>query len=135
MMVSSLKLLITSTIRPKALLLHLKRFIVVPPSNNSGNQVAFRKNRIAVDFPFRLELDKNGDKARKSMDDAEYRLKSLVHHIGPTAYCGHYRTDAFRDDKWIRFDDGSVTETRTVDVMDNTNVRRNVYMLLYELKD
>ena len=121
--------------RPKALLLHLKRFILLQPSpdKHKANQIAFRKNQVSVQYPSRLQLDSTS--LINKSGDAKYQLRSLVHHIGPTAYCGHYTTDSMRENKWLRFDDGLVKEMKEEDVMNCSSVKKNVYMLLYELEE
>jgi ubiquitin C-terminal hydrolase len=112
--------------RPKFLLLHLKRFLVVekrdspPPSSSDENQppnspsrlapvrYVFRKDRTRVKIPGQLTLepfhtehkdDVAGTPNGTDMQTSElkdYSLRSIVHHIGSRASSGHYTADAAR---------------------------------------
>jgi hypothetical protein len=111
-------------ISPKALLLHLKRFIVEDKINSSHGaksdenshpnnlqakgpsyEFEFKKNMAPVAIPVKLSLDAfrvdSDDKqdqtsASASSPSAEYSLRSAVHHIGSSASSGHYTADAIR---------------------------------------
>ena len=135
---------------PKALLLHLKRFIVSPSLTQP-----FRKNKAAVDYSNTLSLRQFScqnvtlpsspslpslvqDDSTKT-NPLSYSLKSLVHHIGSNANCGHYVTDAFCVNEavmdgecWKRFDDSNVSSITRDDVVSEES-KKNAYMLLYEL--
>jgi ubiquitin C-terminal hydrolase len=111
-------------ISPKALLLHLKRFIVEEKINSSPGaksdenshpnspqakapsyELVFKKNKAPVAIPvnlsldaFRVESDGKEDQtvASVSSPSVEYSLRSVVHHIGSRASSGHYTADAIR---------------------------------------
>ena len=89
----------------------------------------------------------------------QYRLCGVVHHVGNTAFSGHYTTCAKRkmkpseerlmvddninkssdnpqnvDEQWVFFDD-RVGHKKNLDyVTDTEKNQRNCYMALYELK-
>jgi len=147
---------------PKALHLHLKRFIVTNKS--------FLKNKAPVHFPSTLSLRQFSsqditlpsstspslprlvqdlDSSNNKTQPLSYSLKSVVHHIGSNANCGHYITDACSsyDNKntlidskkqngnnthWKRFDDSVVSKLKWNDVVSDDS-QKNAYMLMYEL--
>ena len=98
-----------------------------------SKKIVLEKDQVSVNYPSRLNMCSAS--FNKSVGKANYKLRSLVHHIGSNAYCGHYTTDAWRNDRWIRFDDGLVKEVTEEDVMKNGDVNKSVYMLLYELEE
>ena len=185
--------------RPKALLLHLKRFIFTQkPATTSGNQnvtareIAVRKNKVCIIWyvqricktfidttadssltSFRLNYlickkarvvfneslsvesyygNLSGSIADQNVDDVKignalkYYLRGVVHHIGSTAFSGHYTTDAIRVEHnltrkvekkkadWVTFDDTVTTMTSISNVLEDEKSQRNSYMILYGLK-
>jgi uncharacterized UBP type Zn finger protein len=144
--------------RPKALLLHLKRFVVVEkPSirhNNAENQspnklennpppveMVVQKNKAPVILSEHLSLDPyfaNSDQVAASQ---QYSIKSVVYHLGNTANSGHYTADALRpcpenvegpaSTKWISFDDGSTSVIPAKRVLQSVHKQSSAYMLLY----
>jgi len=74
----------------------------------------------------------------------QYKLRSILHHIGQTPNSGHYTTCSIReslphhypakatDDKWVRFDD-KVGNTTSLDlVIHDQDNQETCYMALYE---
>jgi ubiquitin C-terminal hydrolase len=133
---------------PSALLLHFKRFIVdVSPDYTS---VTYRKNQSAVLFDEELSLnedlgvlleflalDCSSPCSRgRSGPAKKYSLRSVVNHIGSSASCGHYTTDAKRlyssEREWTRFNDSYVTRISSKEAIEGS--RKTAYMVLYELE-
>jgi uncharacterized UBP type Zn finger protein len=141
---------------PKVILLHLKRFIVVerPIAGAEEKELVFKKNKVPVELTTNLSVGKllltnnNNDQSNQSspgtastLPQDNYRLKSIVHHIGNTAKSGHYTTDALRADpedgrdRWVSFDDGVVVEKSLERVVQTTQNQKTAYMLLYARDD
>jgi len=124
---------------PKVILLHLKRFMVVekPGGAEETTELVIKKNKVPVELTTDLSVDKlcNQSSDKVPMDD--YRLKSIVHHIGNTANSGHYTTDALRFDpdekvdRWVSFDDGVVAENSLDKIVKTPKHQKTAYMLLY----
>jgi len=72
-------------------------------------------------------------------DGDTYCLRSAVHHLGSTAYSGHYLCDSVRVDTeehtegWVRFDDGLVKEMSLSALIEYEKNRGDAYMLMYTL--
>ena len=183
---------------PRALIVHMKRFIVdVSPDYSS---VTYRKNQAAIEFGESLSLnddDHNGvlgsflatgvslPRDRKgihisegdrddlrSIDDTsyddcfdammsvtsdesfvdvaqmqqQYKVRSVVNHIGNSANCGHYTADAhklYEDEEtlalspsergWTRFNDSFVSRVEEVEAM-GEQAHQTAYMIMYELE-
>jgi hypothetical protein len=183
---------------PKALLLHLKRFVLVEkpiaqqvtvdagenaeaPKRKAAVEMAIRKNKVRS---FYLESRKcqlfckqacsqlimwmslfqapvilnptislgpivSSDKSKESDSGdsmATYDVKSVSHHIGGTAWSGHYTCDAIRerdpkatsptkepDETWVSFDDGLTSATTADQVLNSAKSKKTAYMLLYTL--
>ena len=128
---------------PKALLLHLKRFIVdVSPDYSS---ISYSKDQSPVSLEQQLDLkEQSGALNEVCAPDVDvlppkhrYILKSVVNHIGNSASCGHYTADAWRTDhsgisEWIRFNDSFVSKITEEEAMDHAST--TAYMVLYELE-
>lgn len=128
---------------PKALLLHLKRFIVdVSPDYSS---ISYSKDQSAVSLDRRLDLsEQSGTLNEVLAPDVDglppkhrYTLRSVVNHIGSSASCGHYTADALRTDhcgqrEWIRFNDSFVSRITEEEALDHAST--TAYMVLYELE-
>jgi Ubiquitin carboxyl-terminal hydrolase len=138
---------------PPYLLLHFKRFIVDVSSDYSS--ISYRKDGSPVYFPDRLSLadhdyyhNNNGideDESSHLLDPEtgatttsnilipDYRLISVVHHIGQSASCGHYTADAQRTPgEWRRFNDSCVLNITKEQAIDQS--RHTAYMVLYQLE-
>ena len=125
--------------RPKAILLHLKRFIV------SGQSIKKNKGRIQYDKALSLEQFCDENIKKDAENNANYNLCGIVRHIGGTASSGHYTANCERMKKnmrdgsdnrgkeWVSFDDGVATMTSLPNVVNNEQNQRSVYMMLYEL--
>ena len=86
---------ITVKSRPKALLLHLKRFTIVEV--NDG-EVSWPKSTARVKSETSISLEKFTTGEVKGGDEnQEYSLKGVVRHIGKLAMSGHYTADANRN--------------------------------------
>lgn len=135
---------------PRALLFHLKRFIVdISPDYTS---ISYRKDQSPVSFEPHLELDEHSGALSEvvAIDEiilpknSRYGIRSVVNHIGSSASCGHYTADAFRvmkDDEdnlvrdkreWLRFNDSYVSKISQAEAVDNA--ASTAYMVLYELE-
>lgn len=100
-----------------------------------------------------LSIDPFVGKNEKSLS-GEYHLRSVVHHVGSTAFSGHYtncakritladgdnddttdeRTNNAPADNWVLFDDRVGTKKDMNYVAGNERNQRNCYMALYEIK-
>ncbi|CAB9501062.1 Ubiquitin carboxyl-terminal hydrolase [Seminavis robusta] len=132
--------------RPKALLLHLKRFIVEQREARNGDiEITVNKNKAPVDLSEHVSLD--AFTGGNQTGAHEYSLKSLVHHVGNSSSSGHYTAHAERcrrqegsegDEnksltEWVYFDD-STTKLATLDgIRDSPYRKKNAYLLLYTL--
>jgi ubiquitin C-terminal hydrolase len=141
---------------PRALLVHFKRFIVdVSPDYSS---IVYRKNQSPVHFSKSLPVSDRGvlgeflapdvdiperpdggesDDDYSMSDEREYLIRSVVNHIGSSASCGHYTSDAERlysngERSWTRFNDSYVSQVTEEDAM-GESARRTAYMVMYEL--
>ena len=117
--------------RPKALLVHLKRFIV---HMNKG-EMTFQKSKTRVKSENSVSLETFTEEAAKRGDT--YELKGVVRHIGNTSNSGHYTADALRKqengdgNEWVYFDDSSSSKTSIESILDNGKSQRNNYLMLY----
>jgi len=129
--------------RPKAILLHFKRFIVTQKDNG---EMVLRKNKAKIPLRDSLSLS-SFFSSKEEGPNGLYHLCGVVHHVGNTAFSGHYTTCAKRkldeesaesstnvEEQWVFFDD-TVGERRTVNyVTGNETNQKNCYMALYEMK-
>ena len=117
--------------RPKALLVHLKRFIV---HMNKG-EMTFRKSKTLVKSEKSVSLESFTKDAAKGGNG--YELRGVVRHIGNTSNSGHYTADALRKQdsgdasEWVYFDDSSSSKTSIESILDNERSQRNNYLMLY----
>lgn len=126
--------------RPKAILLHLKRFAMVeqPRKDDDTPNFVLRKNKAAVELSKSLSLDPFVKGT--AVASQNYKIQSIVHHIGSSADSGHYTADALRDDPkdkstktWVSFDDTLVERVSEADVLEDKPRRKTAYMMLYTL--
>jgi ubiquitin C-terminal hydrolase len=135
---------------PPYLLLHFKRFIVHVSSDYSS--ISYKKDGSPVYFHDRLSLSDHDyyynnntnvdDEESPLLLDSEtttnslapdYRLISVVNHIGQSASCGHYTADAQRTPgHWKRFNDSYVTNITAQQAIEES--RHTAYMVLYRLE-
>jgi len=111
----------------KFLLLHLKRFIVkVSPDYSS---ISYTKNQSPVEFG--QVLDFSCETLKELLQKETYEIRSIVHHIGSSASCGHYTCDALKNKEWTRFNDSYVSKLSNLD----SNAATTGYMIMYELQE
>ncbi|KAG7370836.1 ubiquitin carboxyl-terminal hydrolase [Nitzschia inconspicua] len=134
---------------PKALLLHLKRFIVdISPDYTS---ISYRKDQSPVVFEERIPLKNGGEGLFEEYlapdaslpKGSSYAIRSVVNHIGSSASCGHYTADAKRLYKgevggkeireWTRFNDSYVSKVTSEEAVANSS--QTAYMIMYELEE
>jgi len=123
--------------RPKAILLHFKRFIVTQRENG---EMVLRKNKAKIPLKDSLSIS-SFFSSEEEKPNGLYHLCGVVHHVGNTAFSGHYTTCAKRkleeesvEEQWVFFDD-TVGQRRTINyVTGNETNQKNCYMALYELK-
>lgn len=124
---------------PKAIMLHLKRFIVdISPDYTS---ISYRKDQSAVSFEDWLDFDSDGILHEFLAHDVSlppgdtYAIRSIVNHIGSSASCGHYTTDAHRvvggKREWTRFNDSFVFKVSAKNAIQDSS--QTAYMIMYEV--
>jgi hypothetical protein len=128
--------------RPKAILLQFKRFI----SQKNNGELVLRKNKAKILLKDSLSIS-SFFSSEEERPNSLYHLCGVVHHVGDTAFSGHYTTCAKRkpveesaeaspnvEEQWVLYDD-TVGERRTINyVIGNETNQENCYMALYELK-
>lgn len=124
---------------PSAVLFHLKRFLVdVSPDYT---RITYRKDSSSVEFPECMDAtsllsefcatDVQLPKRCTTAEAAGYKIRSVVHHIGSSASCGHYTADAVKNKQWRKFNDSRVTRITPEQALSPTGT---AYMVLYELE-
>ncbi len=111
---------------PRALVLHLKRFRVT-----GTNYTNFRKEKIScpVSLPGTIDLEE----FCSGLDEAEYKLQSVVRHNSASANYGHYVADVLlQSGKWVCFNDSNVRELD--DGLNDTIRREKQGYILYYVK-
>ena len=135
--------------QPKAILLHLKRFVMVEiprkkldDSNEpAGVDITFRKNKASVVINQKLSL--HSFLKDTSENEQSYSIQSIVHHIGGTANSGHYTADALRirpnepgkNMAWVSFDDTKVETAKSAEILSSLEKQKTAYMLLYMMNN
>ena len=125
---------------PRAMLFHLKRFIVsVSPDYTS---ISYSKDQSAVSFEETLPFGEDSILSEFLADDvslpegsARYGIRSVVNHIGSSASCGHYTADGHRryenGRSWTRFNDSMVSKISDQEAIQESE--RTAYMVMYEV--
>lgn len=131
---------------PKAILLHLKRFI---PTENENGDFVLEKNRVKLPLTETLSVSSSHFSLGNNNDDEEelhYQLRGVVNHHGKKADNGHYSACCKRtvenQERWVFFDDSvGKIRSRTYNTStygtcpDEVNNHRDSYLALYELTD
>jgi ubiquitin C-terminal hydrolase len=136
--------------RPKALLLHLKRFVVEHRKKENGEfETVCRKNKASVTLNVTVSVDKVTD---MKVGAGRYSLCGFVRHQGVSAASGHYTAAAVRSrplsegdkgnegpaqevvQEWVSFDDVRTAITSLRSETSNLDNQRNAYLCLYALK-
>mmetsp|Transcript_97963 Transcript_97963/g.146942 ORF Transcript_97963/g.146942 Transcript_97963/m.146942 type:complete len:571 (-) Transcript_97963:95-1807(-) len=126
---------------PRAMLFHLKRFIVkVSPDYTS---ISYSKDQSAVSFEECLPFGEDSLLAEYLATDVSlpegsdsFGIRSVVNHIGSSASCGHYTADARRRYEgtgrgWTRFNDSIVSKISDREAVEDS--ARTAYMIMYEI--
>lgn len=130
---SSVTQTITVKSRPKALLLHLKRFIV----DVKDGEVTWRKSTARVETKASVSLQSFTSDQEKKDENQRYKLQGVVRHIGKNAVSGHYTADAERNipsgqkKQWVSFDDGISSIASIERILENERSQRNNYIMIY----
>lgn len=102
---------------PISLCIQLKRFSIV--GNKLNKHIAIRQH---------LNLSKYSSR-KNSHESLQYRLVSMVTHLGASQHCGHYTAIGLTDTgSYYQFDDSYVRQISIQNVL-NTNA----YIIFYEL--
>lgn len=133
---------------PRALLLHLKRFVVdISPDFSS---ITYTKNRAAVILEKEITLDDDSGvvtdflssdcsfpngAGRENLKNACYEIRSVVNHMGSSVSCGHYTNDSIKTydggiREWTTFNDDDVTLISADAAIEES--RQTAYIVLYE---
>lgn len=115
---------------PNLLALHLKRFKYQEESQR------FMKLAYRVVFPFELRLFNTIDDAPNA--DRLYKLWAIVVHIGQGLHHGHYVAIIKSGDKWLLFDDDTVSNVDEGDIskyFGDTPGMGSGYVLFYQACD
>lgn len=115
---------------PNVLALHLKRF------KYQEDVQRFMKLAYRVVFPFELRLFNTIDDAPDA--DRMYRLWAIVVHIGAGLHHGHYVAIVRSGDKWLLFDDDTVSTVEESDIQKyygDTPGYGSGYVLFYQAVD
>ena len=105
--------------------------------------MVLRKNKVKLPLKESLSIS-SFFSPEEEKPDGLYHLCGVVHHVGNTAFSGHYTTCAKRkldeesaenvEEQWVFFDD-TVGERRTIKYVTGNEInQKNCYMALYELK-
>ena len=115
---------------PNVLALHLKRF------KYQEDVQRFLKLAYRVVFPFELRLFNTVDDVPNA--DRMYRLWAIVVHIGAGLHHGHYVAIIKSGEKWLLFDDDTVSAIEESDIQKfygDTPGYGSGYVLFYEAVD
>lgn len=124
---------------PNVLCIHLKRFIYTDRLIKMKDYIKFdevlkitdkfvsEQLRVGI---FNTQVQTKSQKTEVRVEPTEYRLFSVVEHIGEFAHRGHYVAFSLdSEDHWQCFDDQRVGERDIDNILDETQA----YILFYEL--
>jgi ubiquitin C-terminal hydrolase len=106
-------------IPPKILVIFIKRFV------NINDDLIKKKNLIF--FPFDLDINSIYNPGL-DITDTNYKLVSVINHIGSNIETGHYTTYSLcdTDNNWYSYDDSCVRQISIDNIVTN-----NAYLLFY----
>ena len=99
---------------PKILIIQFKRFNYI-----NGN---WKKNNNYIDFKINFNFSK-----MLNSKNANYKLYSIINHLGGSIDSGHYINYSQINDKWYNFDDSNINE-----LDESTIFSKNAYILFYK---
>ena len=114
---------------PVVLVLHLKCF--------EYRMNGCTKIMKTIEFPINLQIDSEILSGRTNTSaERQYKLISVVYHVGKEASYGHYRADTFHSgyNTWLRFDDSKINRVTEEDVLKRQG-DRVPYLLFYRRSD
>jgi len=110
--------------QPKALVVHLKRFVFNAAAQASSRVApTFSKNSSIVKVP----LDLSGTSLMRY--STSLSLSGIVHHQGCRVESGHYVADVFKEPSWYRCNDSIVSQAAP------TLASSTCYMAMYHCND
>jgi ubiquitin C-terminal hydrolase len=111
--VSKSKIVLT----PNILVIFISRF-------ETFNSMLIKKKNL-IEFPFTIDINSITDTSEQK---TEYKLISVINHLGNDIETGHYTTFALcdKDNKWYSYNDNLVKQISSYNIITN-----NAYLLFY----